>query len=336
MKNSLFFAVSVAALVASGAAMAASPGKGHTGPIPKGAVAVDGSSTVFPISEAYAEEFQKKTGTRVVVGLSGTGGGFAKFCRGETDITGASRPISASEMKLCETNKVEFIELPVAMDALANVVHPNNTWAACLSVAELKTMWEPAAQGKITNWNQVNPSFPNRPLRLFGAGTDSGTYDYFTLAINGKEHSSRGDFTATEDDNVTINGVAGDINAIGFLGLAYYVENKNKIKSVAIRQPDGKCVSPSVEAAADASYQPLARPLFMYVKKASLDRPEVMAYAKFMMTKENGTTLVREVGYVPLPPQAFELGQAKVEARRTGSFFGGASKIGVKIEDLLK
>ena len=336
MKYSLFFAVSSAALIASGVAMAAGPGKGHTGPIPKGAVAVDGSSTVFPISEAYAEEFQKKSGTRVVVGLSGTGGGFAKFCRGETDVTGASRPITSSEMKLCETNKIEFIELPVAMDALANVVHPSNTWAACMTVAELKTIWEPAAQGKITNWKQVNPAFPDRRLKLFGAGTDSGTYDYYTLAINGKEHSSRGDYTATEDDNVTINGVAGDPNAIGFLGLAYYVENKNKVKSVAMKQADAKCVSPSVEAAADASYQPLARPLFMYVKKSALDRPEVMAYANFMMNKENGTTLVKEVGYVPLPELAFELGQAKIKARKTGSFFGGASKIGVKIEDLLK
>jgi phosphate transport system substrate-binding protein len=338
MKSTLASVVSVAALIAvSGAAFAAGDkDKGHQGPIPEGAVAVDGSSTVFPISEAYAEEFQKKTGKRVVVGLSGTGGGFKKFCRGETDVTGASRPIKKEEIELCAENKIEYIELPVAMDALANVVHPSNTWATCMTVAELKTIWEPAAQGKINNWNQVNPAYPDAPLKLFGAGTDSGTYDYYTFAINGKEHESRGDYTATEDDNITVNGVAGDKNAIGFLGLAYYEENKDKLKPVAIKQADGNCVYPSAESAGDGSYQPLARPLFMYVKKSALDKPEVQAYADFMMDKANGTTLVKEVGYVPLPDKAFELGKAKVAARKTGTFFAGGSKVGVKIEDLLK
>jgi phosphate transport system substrate-binding protein len=338
MKALGYLVVSMSALLAAaGHVAAAEKGKkGFEGVPPPGAVSVDGSSTVFPISEAYAEEFQKKTGTRVVVGLSGTGGGFKKFCRGETDVTGASRPIRKEEMELCAQNKIEYIELPVALDALANVIHPSNTWATCMTVAELKTMWEPAAQGKVNNWKQVNPAFPDKPLKLFGAGTDSGTYDYFTFAINGKEHSSRGDYTATEDDNITVNGVGGDPNAIGFLGLAYYIENKSKLKSVAIKQADGKCVSPSVEAAADASYQPLARPLFMYVKKAALDKPEVMAYANFMMDKANGTTMVKEVGYVPLPSLAFDLGKAKIAARKTGTFFEGGSKVGVKIEDLLK
>jgi phosphate transport system substrate-binding protein len=338
MKALGYLVVSMSALLAAaGHVAAAEKGKkGFEGVPPPGAVSVDGSSTVFPISEAYAEEFQKKTGTRVVVGLSGTGGGFKKFCRGETDVTGASRPIRKEEMELCAQNKIEYIELPVALDALANVIHPSNTWATCMTVAELKTMWEPAAQGKVNNWKQVNPAFPDKPLKLFGAGTDSGTYDYFTFAINGKEHSSRGDYTATEDDNITVNGVGGDPNAIGFLGLAYYIENKSKLKSVAIKQADGKCVSPSVESAADASYQPLARPLFMYVKKAALDKPEVMAYANFMMDKANGTTMVKEVGYVPLPSLAFDLGKAKIAARKTGTFFEGGSKVGVKIEDLLK
>ncbi len=339
MKLSNLLAVSLVAMLATSGtafAQAKKAHKGHEGPVPQGAVSVDGSSTVFPISEAYAEEFQKKTKTRVVVGLSGTGGGFKKFCRGETDVTGASRPITKAEVDLCAENKVEFIELPVAMDALANVIHPSNTWANCMTVAELKTMWEPAAQGKINNWKQINSAFPDKPLKLFGAGTDSGTYDYYTFAINGKEHSSRGDYTATEDDNITVNGVATDPNAIGYLGLAYYLENKAKLKHVAIKQPDGSCVAPAVETAGNGSYQPLARPLFMYVKKAALDRKEVQAYADFMMDKANGTTLVKEVGYVPLPDQAFTLGKAKVAARKTGTFFAGGSKVGVKIEDLLK
>lgn len=298
-------------------------------------VVVDGSSTVFPISEAYAEEFQAATGTRVTVGLSGTGGGFEKFCRGELDVTGASRPIRTGEMEACAANGIEYIELPVAMDGLAVVVHPDNTWAECMSVAELKKMWEPAAQGVINNWNQIRDGFPDAPLRLFGAGTDSGTYDYFTFAINGVEHESRGDYTATEDDNVTVQGVSSDPNALGFLGLAYYEENADKLKTVAIEQADGSCVSPSVETAGNGTYQPLSRPLFMYVKVDSLDRPEVQAYVDFMMTAENGTTLVREVGYVPLPENAFELGKAKVAARKTGTFFEGGSKVGVSIEDLL-
>ncbi|WP_288998139.1 PstS family phosphate ABC transporter substrate-binding protein [uncultured Gemmobacter sp.] len=298
-------------------------------------VTVDGSSTVFPISEAMAEEFQNATGTRVTVGSSGTGGGFKKFCRGETDITGASRPIRGEEIELCKTSGIEYIELPVAMDGLAVIVNPANDWAACMSVEELKTMWEVAAQDKVKNWNQANPAFPDAPLNLFGAGTDSGTYDYFTLAINGVEHESRGDYTATEDDNITINGVAGDVNALGFLGLAYLEENRDKVKDVAIKQADGSCVEATVETAGDGSYQPLARPLFMYVSKAALDRPEVQAYADFMMDPKHGTELVAEVGYVPLPEKAFELGKAKVAARKTGTFFEGGSKIGVSIEELL-
>ncbi|ULB12492.1 PstS family phosphate ABC transporter substrate-binding protein (plasmid) [Cereibacter azotoformans] len=298
-------------------------------------VTVDGSSTVFPISEAMAEEFQAATGTRVTVGLSGTGGGFKKFCRGETDVTGASRPIKKEEIELCAETGVEYIELPVAMDGLAVIVNPQNDWAECLSVADLKAMWEVPAQGKVTNWNQANPDFPDAPLRLFGAGTDSGTYDYFTLAINGTEHESRGDFTATEDDNITIQGVAGDVNALGFLGLAYLEENRDKVKAAAIRQDDGSCVAPTIETAGDGSYQPLARPLFMYISKAALDRPEVQAYADFLMDPEHGTTLVSEVGYVALPEKAFELGRAKVAARKTGSFFDGGAKIGVSIEELL-
>jgi phosphate transport system substrate-binding protein len=197
-------------------------------------VKVDGSSTVFPITEAVAEDFQKaKRGkVRVTVGISGTGGGFKKFCRGETDVSNASRPILKAEMEDCRKNGVEYIELPVAYDALTVVVNPKNSFIKSMTVAELKKIWEPAAQGKITRWNQVNPSWPNAPIKLFGAGADSGTFDYFTEAINGKSKASRGDFTASEDDNVLVQGVSRDVNALGFFGYAYYIENRDKLKPV--------------------------------------------------------------------------------------------------------
>ena len=299
-------------------------------------VLIDGSSTVFPISEALGEEFQRESGTRVTVGLSGTGGGFQKFCRGEIDVAGASRPIKQEEMELCRQAGIEFIELPVALDALATIVSPSNTWADCMTVAELKTIWEPAAQGKIDNWSQVRPGFPDAPLRLFGAGTDSGTFDYYTAAINGQEGDSRGDYTATEDDNVTITGVGGDANAIGYLGLAYVTENVGKVKTISIRQPDGSCVAPSVEAARNASYQPLSRPLFFYVNKARADaRPHVQEVLDFAFDPTTSETLVGEVGYVPLPTQAYAQAKAKFDARRTGTYFGGESKIGVTMDELL-
>ncbi len=202
-------------------------------------ITVDGSSTVFPITEAMAEEFQKANkGIKVTVGIGGTGGGFKKFCRGETDISNASRPIRENEREECKKNNVEYIELPIALDALTVMVNPKNDWAKEMTVAELKKIWEPEAQGKIMNWKQVRASFPDRPLKLYGAGVDSGTYDYFTAAIVGKEHSSRGDFTASEDDNVLVQGIAGDINALGFFGLAYYLENASKLKAVAIKPKD--------------------------------------------------------------------------------------------------
>lgn len=299
-------------------------------------VNVDGSSTVFPISEAMAEEFQIATGNRVVVGVSGTGGGFKKFCRGELDLTGASRPIKTSEMELCKENGIEFIELPVAMDALAVIVNPSNDWAECMTVEELRTIWRPEAQGKITNWKQVNPKYPDRDLNLFGAGTDSGTYDYFTFAIVGEEGASRGDYTATEDDNITIQGVATDENALGFLGLAYVEENRGRVKAVEISYNGGPCVPPTTETAADGSYQPLTRPLFMYVKKSSLEQnPVVEAYAKFMFDPKVAPELVASTGYLALPEIAFELAEKKIDARKTGSFFEGGSKTGVTVSDLL-
>ena len=303
----------------------------------QGIVQVDGSSTVFPITEAMAEEFQKATKIRVTVGISGTGGGFKKFCRGETSATGASRPIRKSEAEDCKKNGIQYIEVPVALDALAVIVNPKNNWAGEMTVAELKKMWEPEAQGKITNWNQIRPSFPNAPLKLFGAGTDSGTYDYFTAAIVGKEHSSRGDFTASEDDNVLVQGVAGDVNAIGFFGLAYYLENKDKLKAVAIKLNDGaKGVLPSVEGAKTGSYQPLSRPIFMYFAKKDLDaKPEVLKFAEFYMDPRHSLKLVAEVGYVPLPEPALKAFGERITKRLVGTGFTG-SKIGVSVEDLMK
>jgi len=301
-------------------------------------VQIDGSSTVFPITEAMAEEFQKANkGTKVTVGISGTGGGFKKFCRGDTDASGASRPIKKSEIDDCKKAGIEFVELPVALDALAIMVNPKNNFASELTVAELKKMWEPEAQGKITKWNQIRASFPDAPLKLFGPGVDSGTYDYFTLATVGKEHSSRGDFTASEDDNVLVQGIAGDVNALGFFGLAYYTENKDKLKAVAIKLDEkSKGVLPSVENARNGTYQPLSRPIFMYFNKKSLDtKPEVLKFAEFYMDPKHSMKLVAEVGYVPLPEPALKAFGQRIAKREIGTGFTG-SKIGVSVEELMK
>jgi phosphate transport system substrate-binding protein len=301
-------------------------------------ISVDGSSTVFPITEAMAEEFQKANkGVKVTVGIGGTGGGFKKFCRGEIDISDASRPIRDVEREECKKNNVEYIELPIALDALTVMVNPKNDWAKEMTVAELKKIWEPEAQGKIMNWKQVRASFPDRPLKLYGAGVDSGTYDYFTAAIVGKEHSSRGDFTASEDDNVLVQGIAGDLNALGFFGLAYYLENKDKLKVVAIKlKDDSKAIEPSVESARDGTYQPLSRPIFIYVsKKAAETKPEVVQFVDFYLNKNNASKLVKEVGYVPLPENAYDVFAKRFKERQLGTAFHG-SKIGVSVEELLK
>ncbi|HXE75202.1 MAG TPA: PstS family phosphate ABC transporter substrate-binding protein [Candidatus Xenobia bacterium] len=302
-------------------------------------ISVDGSSTVYPITEAVAEEFQKANrGVRVTVGISGTGGGFKKFCNGETDISDASRPIKPSEVELCQKNRIEYIELPVAYDGLAVVVNPRNTWANHMTAAELKKIWEPEAQGKITRWNQVRPNWPNKEIHLFGAGVDSGTYDYFTEAINHKEHASRGDFTASEDDNVLVQGIATDELALGFFGLAYYEENRDKLKLVPIDDENpnnGKGpILPTLETVMNGTYQPLSRPLFIYVRKEALARPEVAKFIDFYL--QNAGNLAREVGYIPLPARAYQLAKARVDKRITGSIFGGGgSQVGVSIEALL-
>ena len=300
-------------------------------------VKVDGSSTVYPITEAVAEEFQKskKNSVRVTVGISGTGGGFKKFCRGETDIADASRPILKKEMDDCKAAGIEYMELPVAYDALTVVINPKNDWIKSMTVAELKTMWEPAAQGKITSWKQVNPAWPDRPLKLFGAGADSGTFDYFTEAITGKSKSSRGDFTASEDDNVLVQGVARDVGGLGFFGLAYFEENKDKLHAVAIVDKSGKpAVLPSLKTVIDGTYQPLARPIFIYVNAKSADKPEVKEFVEFYM--KQGEKLAKEVKYVPLPPKAYAYNLEHFAKRVKGTKFAGENKVGLTIEDLMK
>jgi phosphate transport system substrate-binding protein len=287
-------------------------------------IAVDGSSTVFPISEAVAEDFQKNNaGTKVTVGLSGTGGGFQKFCRDETVISNASRPISAAEIEACQKAGITYIELPVAYDGLAVVVHPKNTWAASMTVAELKTLWEPAAQGKVMRWNQVRAGWPDQEIHLFGAGVDSGTFDYFTEVINGKAKASRGDYTSSEDDNVLVQGVSGDQYALGFMGLAYFEENQGKLKLVAVddEKADNGAgpIAPSAETVRGGTYRPLSRPIFIYVNTAALQRPEVQRFVDYYLTK--GEPLVSEVGYVPLTDVEYELVRQRFASKTTGTMY---------------
>ena len=287
----------------------------------------DGSSTVAPVTEAVAEEFQRANqGTKVTVGTSGTGGGFQKFCRDETDISDASRPISASESEACAKANIAYVELPVAYDGIAIVVHPKNTWAASMTVAELKTLWEPGAQGKITKWSQIRPGWPDREIHLFGAGVDSGTFDYFTEVITGKAKASRGDYTSSEDDNVIVQGVGGDENALGYFGFAYYEQNQGKLKLVAFddgNDANGQGpIAPSPETVKNGTYRPLSRPIFIYPKVKALERAEVASFIDFYLTK--GVPLIREVGYVPLSEQEYAKVRERFKARTTGSMFAGA------------
>ena len=308
--------------------------------VPKAAQAqliqIDGSSTVFPVSEAVAEEFQKskKGKVKVTVGIAGTGGGFKKFCRGEIDISDASRPILKSEMEGCKKSGVQYFELPVAYDALTVIVNPKNDWVKALTVPDLKKMWEPGAQGKVTAWNQVRSEWPNSPLKLFGPGADSGTFDYFTEAVVGKSKSSRGDFTASEDDNVLVQGVANDRNALGYFGFAYYIENQKKLKAVAIDGGKGP-VLPSAKSVEDGTYQPLSRPIFIYVSKKAYDaKPEVREFVEFYL--KQGPQLIKQVKYVPLPQTAYNTNMDHLKKGKVGTVFGGEAEVGIKINDLLK
>jgi phosphate transport system substrate-binding protein len=300
------------------------------------AIKMDGSSTVFPIAEAMAEEFQisKRGKVRVTVGLSGTGGGFKKFCRGETDISNASRPILTAEMETCRSTGVKYIEIPIAFDALTVVINPKNTWAKTMTVADLHKIWEPGAQGRIKTWKQVRPDWPAKPILLFGPGADSGTFDYFTEAVNGKAKASRGDYTASEDDNTLVQGVIANENALGYFGFAYYQANKAKMTAVGIDAGKGKGpVLPSLENVSSGAYNPLSRPLFWYVRDTALQRPEVKEFVDFMLTK--GSALVSEVGYLPLPDKAYQLALQHVKAGKLGSVFGGEPEVGVTIDELL-
>ncbi|WP_142850321.1 PstS family phosphate ABC transporter substrate-binding protein [Telmatospirillum sp. J64-1] len=302
-------------------------------------VRIDGSSTVYPVTEAFAEEFQSdfRGQYQVTVGVSGTGGGFQRFCRGETHISNASRPISQSEREACEQAGIEFIELPIAMDALAVVINPQNDWVDHLTVEELRRMWEPESQEQVTNWSQIREGFPDRPLALFAPGVDSGTFDYFTEAVVGEAHSSRGDFTASEDDNILVQGVASDPNALAYFGLAYYTENQDRLKAVPIVNEQGEAVEPSIENAMNGSYNPLSRPLFIYVSTQAIDQSEaVRQFVNYYLDPELAPELVAEVGYVPLPETAYQMAMENLENRVTGSAFeGGGSQVGMTIEDVL-
>lgn len=298
-------------------------------------VKIDGSSTVFPITEAVAEEFQKETrgAVRVTVGISGTGGGFKKFCRGETDVQDASRPISASEMEVCRTNGIQYYELPMAFDALTIAVNPQASWIDSITVAELKQIWEPAAQGRVMKWNQVRATWPDSPLKLFGAGSDSGTFDYFTEAVTGKAKASRGDYTASEDDNTLVQGISNDKHALGYIPYAYFEPNTKRLKAVAVDAGHGP-VLPSRETVENGAYQPLSRPLFLYVNSKSAGRPDVKRFVEFYLLQ--APTLVPQVKCVPLPASAYDLALTHFRNGKLGTAFQGTSTIGLKIEDILR
>jgi phosphate transport system substrate-binding protein len=300
-----------------------------------GTVQIDGSSTVYPITEAVAEEFQKVGGgTRVTVGISGTGGGFKRFCRGDTDISDASRPILKEEMITCAQGGVKYTELPIAMDALTVVVGKDTTWVDYLTVDELKRIWEPAAQGKLKNWSQIRAGFPDVPLALAGPGADSGTFDYFTEAVVGKAKSSRGDYQASEDDNVIVQFVSRNKGALGYFGLAYYEENQDKLRAVPIKATaDAAAVVPSVATVNDGTYQPLARPIFIYVSAKSAQREEIRNFINFYL--DNAGELAKEVGYIDLPAAAYEQAKQNFASGKLGTGFGGTPEDGIHVEDLL-
>jgi phosphate transport system substrate-binding protein len=281
---------------------------GSTGSKLSGTIKVDGSSTVAPLAEAAAEGFQRENaGVRVTVGTSGTGGGFEKFCAGETDISDASRPIKPEEEAICKKNGITHGDVQVANDGLAIVVNKENDWAKCLTTDQLKKIWDSGS--KVDNWNQVDPKFPDEELKLFGPGTDSGTFDYFTDAINGEEGRSRTDYNASEDDNVTVQGVSGTKGGLGYFGLSYYEENMDKLNVVQV-DSGGGCVTPDKTTVQSGEYKPLSRPLFIYPKSESLKRPEVKAYIEYFL--QNEPTITEQAKFVPLTPEQKAKADAKV------------------------
>lgn len=301
----------------------------------EGKIMIDGSSSVYPLTEAVAEEFRKiDADIRVTVGVSGTGGGFKKFLRGETDISNASRPISKSELAVSRRNGIEFIELPVCYDGMAIVVSPKNTFIKEITVAELKKMWSPESQGKVKRWNQVRDDWPALSLKLYGAGTSSGTYDYFTEAINGRAKASRGDYTASEDDNVLVQGVSSDVGGLGYFGLAYYVENKDKLKLIGVKTTaKDPAIYPSDSTVMNGSYKPLSRPEFIYVNKKALAKPYVKEFLTYYL--DHAGELAKEVGYVPLSSDAYRLCHERLNKNMTGSMFEHTSVVGADLIQLL-
>jgi phosphate transport system substrate-binding protein len=338
MRSTSLCRVFATAVLAASVACGGGSGTPGSGAVTASDIKIDGSSTVFVLSEAVAEEYGNATGGRVTVGQSGTGGGFQKFCRGETDISNASRPIRSGELTACKAAGITFYELPVAYDGMAIIVNPKASWINDVTVSELKTLWAPEAQGKIMRWEQVRKGWPDREIHLYGAGVDSGTYDYFTEAIVGKEGASRGDFTSSEDDNVLVQGVAGDELGLGFLPYAYYQENKERLKLIPVdnqKREDGDGpIAPSFDTIRNGTYQPLARPLFIYVSEKSLARPEVQRFVDFYIA--NVGKLAEEVGYVELGSDGYRLVADHFKARRPGTVFGeGGSQVGLSIEQLL-
>ncbi len=308
---------------------------GCGGDVPEGAltgrIQIGGSSTVYPLTEAVAEEFMEEyPGVRITVGVSGTGGGFAKFTRGTLDINNASRPIQPVEARRAEEAGIDFIEVPVAYDGIAVVVNPANDWVECLTVEELRQIWQPDSD--VETWSDIRPSFPDRPIHLYGPGTDSGTYDYFTTVVVGETAASRTDFTASEDDFVLVQGVAGDPNALGYVGLAYYENNQDQLELLGIDSGEG-CVKPTVETVSEGTYQPLARPEFIYINATRADDPAIQAFVEFYL--ENAARLARQVGYVPLSEAGYALAEQRFEQQITGSLYDG-EELGTRVEDLMR
>lgn len=299
-------------------------------------ILIDGSSTVFPITEAVAKAFQKTQAEEVEIKIdfAGTSGGFRKFCAGETDISNASRPIQPIEMEACKKAGVPYIELPIAFDALTVVVNPQNTWAKDITLPELQKMWAPASEGKLMTWQQIRPSWPDKPLNLFGAGKDSGTFDYFTEAVVGEAKASRQDYTASEDDNVLVQRVSEDPNGLGYFGYAYYEANQDRLKALGIDSGNGP-VLPSPKTVEKAEYQPLSRPLLIYVNaKSAQTKPEVKAFVDFYL--KNASTLVKSVGYVPLPDEGYRLGEVHFHRAKIGTVFDGKAQFNLTLGELLR
>lgn len=305
----------------------------HAQPVIK----IDGSSTVYPVTKIAADQFEvmKKNTVKIAMEISGSGGGFKKMCRGEIDIANASRPIQKKELLECKNAKVQFIEIPIAFDALTVVINPHNTWSKSLTVTELNKIWGPSAQGKITRWNQINPAWPAEEISLYVSDRDSGTFDYFTEAIVGKAKSSRNDFNKSRNDIALAEDIANNKNALGFLGFAYFLENQNKVKAVAVDNEKGNgAVLPSVDSVENGAYQPLSRPVFIYVNAKSAEKQEVHEFITYYL--KNGILITKEAGLFPLPPRAYNTMLEHFNKKRVGTLFDSVSGVGLTIDDLIR